>query len=146
MTDFDLSPSGRARREQILKMAVEQGQRQRRQRLAVRGGAVAIVLLAIVATVLRMPHSNSRPIERPFVKSPLPPAPAPQRTLTPKIAIERIQTDPTIAQRLAVAKTPPRWQRLDDDHLIQELAQAGKPAGLVKINGQAAIVFQRPAR
>ena len=47
MSDTELTPSGRKRREEILKMAIQLGRQRRRQQLAVRGGAVAVVLLAI---------------------------------------------------------------------------------------------------
>ena len=146
MTDLELSPSGRARREQILNMAIQQGRRRRRRRLAFRGGAIVIVLLAIGAAVLRMPHAATHPSETAIVEPSPPPAAAPHHAPAAKVVIERFQTDPTIVRRLAVSKTRPRWQRLDDDNFLQELAQAGKPAGLVKINGQVTLIFHHPAR
>jgi hypothetical protein len=146
MIDAELSPFGRERRDQILNMAIQQGRWRRRRRLAIRGGAVVITLLAIGAAVLRLQHTTLHPSERSIVESLSPPAPAPHRALAATFAIERIQTDPTIARRLAVPQSPPRWQRLDDDHLLQELAQAGKPAGLIKIDGQAALLFHRLSR
>jgi len=145
MSDLGLSSQGRARRAQILKMAIQQARWRRRRRLAARGGAVMIVLLAIGIAVLRTPHSIPHPPETQITEPTPLPASAPNRAPAAKIVIERIQTDPTISLRLAVPQTPPRWQRLDDDHLLQELAQAGKPAGLVKINGQATLVFHRPS-
>ena len=146
MTDLELSPSGRARREQILNMAIQQGRRRRRRRLAIRGAAAAIVLLAIGAAVLHMPHFASHPSDTAIVEPSPPHAAATHRVPAAKVVIERLQTDPTIVRRLAISKTRPRWQRLDDDHLLQELAQAGKPAGLVKINGQVTLIFHRPSR
>jgi hypothetical protein len=146
MSDIELSPSGRERREQILTMAIQQARQRRRRRLVIRGGAVAIVLLAIGLAALRLPRPVPHPIELPIVKLVPPATPAPNRAPVAKIVIERIQTDPTIASRLAVPQTPPRWQRLDDDNFLQELAQAGKPAGLVKISGREMLVFHRPSR
>ena len=129
-------------------MAIQQARRRRRRRLALRGGAVGIVLLAIGLAVLRMPRSVPNPSDDREVdyRLHLASVPAPNRTPTAKVVIERIQTDPTIARRLAIPQTPPRWQRLDDDQVLQELERAGKPAGLVKINGQVTLVFHRPSR
>jgi hypothetical protein len=141
MSDLELSPHGRARREQILQMAIQQARRRRRRRLAIRSGAIAMVLLTIGLVVLRGPRSVPHPSETTTVNSTLSAAPVLNPEPAAKIVIERVETDPTIVRRLAVQQTPPRWQRLDDDHLLQELAQAGKPAGLVKINGQATLVF-----
>ncbi len=147
MNDVELSPRGRARRAQILNMAIQQVRRRRRRRLALRGGAVGIVLLAIGLAVLRMPRlvpNPSKTTERSITDSTSPSVPAPKRTPTAKVVIEHIQTDPTITRRLAVAQAPPRWQRLDDDQVLQELERAGKPAGLVKINGQVLACISPP--
>jgi len=149
MSDVELSPRGRARRAQILNMAIQQARRRHRRRLAFRGGAVGIALLAIGLAVLRVPRSVPNPpksTERSIADSTSPTVPAPNRASAAKIVIERIQTDPTITRRLAVPQAPPRWQRLDDDQVLQELERAGKPAGLVKINGQVSLVFHRPSR
>ncbi len=146
MSDVELSPRGRARREQILEMAIRQARRRRRRRLAIRGGAAGVVLLVAGLALLRVPHSAPQRHESPVVKV-LPPAVPPHdNAQAAKLVIEHIQTDPTILRRLTIPKTPPRWQTLDDDQLLQELALAGKPAGLVKINGQASLVFHRPTR
>ena len=151
MSDIELSPRGRARREQILEMAIRQARRRRGRRLAIRGGAAAIVLLVAGLALVRMPHSAPQRHELPVVTSPPPAAPPPaapphDHVQAAKLVIEHIQTDTTIVKRLAVPKTPPRWQTLDDDQLLKELALAGKPAGLVKINGRASLVFNRPTR
>ena len=145
MSDIELSPRGRQRREQILEMAIRQGRQRRRRRLAVRGGAVAIVLLVMATAVLRIPRSAPHQSDLPTAKSAAPAVPTPDRGQQAKVVIERIQTDPTILRRLAVPKSPPLWQTLDDDHLLQELAQAGRPAGLVKIDGRTTLVFRRSA-
>jgi hypothetical protein len=146
MSDIELSPRGRQRREQILEMVIRQSRQRRRRRLAIRGGAVGIVLVVVSIALLRIPRSTPHPSDAPMVKSVPRAAPAPLPRQGGKVVIERIQTDPTIVRRLAVPKSPPRWQTLDDDQLLQELAQAGRPAGLVKIDGRTTLVYHRPVR
>ena len=146
MSDTGLSPSGRKRREQILNMAIQRGRQRRRRRLVVRGGAVTIMFLSIGFSVQRLSRSIPRPNDLPITDSVPLAISAPNRGAVGKVFIERIQTDPTIARRLAVPQSPPCWQRLDDDHLLKELAQAGKPAGLVKINGQVTLIYHHTSR
>ncbi len=145
MSDVELSPRGRGRREQILKMAVRLARQRRRRRFALRGGAAAIVFVVAGIAALLLPRSAPHPSRTPIVITPPPVVPKLDRGQAAKVVIERIQTDPGIVRRLAVAKARPLWQTLDDEHLLQELAQAGRPAGLVKIDGQAMLVFHQPA-
>ena len=53
--------------------------------------------------------------------------------------IERIPTDPTIADRLSVTPSA-HWQQINDDDLIQSLATAGQSVGLVQMNGQTILL------
>jgi hypothetical protein len=101
--------------------------------------------MLIGLAVLRLPIPKSHPYDKTIVKLVPPAVSAPNRTPAARIIIERIQTDPTIASRLAIPRTPPHWQRLDDDHFLGELAKAGKPAGLVKVSGREMLVFHRPS-
>jgi hypothetical protein len=148
MSELELTPRGRARREQILNMAIQQARRRRRRRWARRGGAAAIALLVIGLATLHIPRPVAPPLktnETTGTHATPPKIPTPSRAPSTKVVIERIQTDPTITRRLAVPQTPPRWERLDDDRLLQELAKAGKPAGLVKIDGRVTLVFHHPS-
>ena len=61
-------------------------------------------------------------------------------------SIERIETDPTIARRLAVSPAAPKWEQIDDDQLCRELAKAGLPAGLAKIDGKVTLLFHEHSR
>lgn len=142
MSEIELSPRGRQRREHILEMAIQQARQRRRRRLAVRGGAAAVVLLVAGLALLLVPHPGPQRHELPVAtKSQPPTAPPRDHAQAAKLLIEHIQTDPTLLKRLAVRPSPPRWQTLDDDQLLRELALAGKPAGLVKINGRASLMF-----
>jgi hypothetical protein len=146
MNDVELTPSGQERREQILALAIGETKRRRRRRFAIRGGAIAIILLVIGLTLLRVPRAIPRRSDTQITERIPQNIAPPNRSPLSRIVIERIETDPTIASRLSVPRTPPRWQRLDDNHLLDELAAAGKPAGIVTIGGQSTLVFHAVAR
>ncbi len=59
-----------------------------------------------------------------------------------EIVITRVQTDPTIAARLAVRPQKPNWQKIGDDALLERLTEAGKPAGLAYLDGRPIIMFR----
>jgi len=146
MIDFELSPSGRTRHAQILELAIQQARRQRRQRLTFRASIAVIVLLGIGLALVAVSH---KPIDRPeppsLQASNLHAVPTTGLPSAKKPIIEWIQTDPTIAERLAVPPAKPRWELIDDDQLTQELANAGRPAGLATIGNQVTLVFHKPA-
>jgi hypothetical protein len=139
MIEFDepLSVEGRQRRDQILDVAKRAARTHRRQRLAARSIAGSAAILGMIALVVhtanqfqfRSPHPATPVVALVHPTSP------PQQTLL----VEQIQTDPTITQRLSVLPSP-RWQEINDDELIQSLANAGQPAGLVKMADQTILV------
>ncbi|MGA2257081.1 MAG: hypothetical protein ABSG53_20710 [Thermoguttaceae bacterium] len=142
MMDFELSPLGQARHDRILELALHQARRQRRRRLAVRAG---IIFFALVGIGMALLHVLRSPLDPPRASTAnesiahvLSPA---ERPGARKVIIERIETDPTIARRLAVPSAAPKWEQIDDDQLSQELAKAGRPAGLAKIGGHVTLIF-----
>jgi hypothetical protein len=149
MMDFELTPLGQARHDQILELALRQARRQRRRRQAVRAGILCFALVGIGVALF---HAIRSPLDRPAASTAEESIP---RVLSPvnrsgmgKMTVERIETDPTIARRLAVPPAAPKWEQIDDDQLCQELAKAQRPAGLAKIGGQVTLIFhnQLPKR
>ena len=128
-----LSPDGRRRREEILALALGQARRRRRRRQFAR----ATILCAAIAVAV--------PIMFRFHK-PTPPAPrmvqvSPQPQQTGGIVITRFQTEPGIADRLAIPSVPPHWHRMSDDELLRQLQAAGHPAALASIQGHEMLLF-----
>ena len=125
-SDVPLSVAGKARREEILRLAKGEVRRRRRRRVAVRVGAMCAVLGLGVMVM----WPSGRTVE---VAVKVLPMKAPERAAGLRITF--IQTDPTIADRLSVS--PARsWTVMDDDQLLRSMADAGHPAGLISMNGQ----------
>ena len=132
MINEPLSKQGTIRRQQILSLAHAEARRRRRRLLIGRSFLVAgmfAVAGSIVWSLIRLP-GNPLPVARV-----LPVAPPP-----PVVAIEYVQTDPTITDRLSIKPEPPRWTNVGDDELLQELAAAGQPAGIVCMNGKTILL------
>jgi hypothetical protein len=72
--------------------------------------------------------------QRPIVPTP------PRLAAKPMTTIVRIDTEPGIADRLAIPNRPPAWARAGDQELLRSLADAGHPAGLIYVNGQAILL------
>ncbi len=52
-----------------------------------------------------------------------------------------VRTDPTIVDRLRVdPSTPRRWTTIGDRDLLDGLAAAGQPAGLIHVEGRVLLV------
>jgi hypothetical protein len=129
MNHEPLSHEGSIRREQILALAHQTAHRRRNFRLA-RPVAIALVPIAIVVgMVIRMPLPT--PVSQQVVVHATPAV-----ILQPGIAVEYLQTDPTITDRLTLPPVQPRWTSIDDRQLLDELAAAGQPAGIVCMNGK----------
>ena len=142
-----LSTAGDRRRAAILTMALSAAARRRTRRRRVRVGAGTLAIAALVAVVWPRPAPvrtvpvpvavlTHRPTSRPTVVSSHPPE------RPPTVTVERIETDPTIADRLALRSGRSRWVMLDDAGLVRELAAAGRPGGVVRINGEARLLLR----
>jgi hypothetical protein len=101
----------------------------------VRAGG-GIVLVAIATTFLfwrvsRVPVEDARgPVE-------LHGAVAGQVS---RVVIEEIVTERGIGERLTMAPRRSQLERIGDDELLQSLAVAGYPAGIISLNGQSVLV------
>jgi hypothetical protein len=157
----ELSASGEQRREQILALAVREAGIMRRRR-AVRRAAGAVMVLAVAAGawLFAANHSAQRPAVRAHVPpppaehpklvasrvNPQPPPIAPKQSST-QIVIDRIPTDPTLSQQLALPRQPQvRFERLSDDALLRTLADAGQQASLTYVGGKALVKYRQRTR
>jgi hypothetical protein len=130
----------RSRREQILADALRAADRRRRVRGARQvAGGTCICLLAIgtFGVVSRNFRSSVRPAPLVHVgpnptSAPAPP-PAPVAATTP-------DTPRVVVQIIPADHVERHWQVIDDDQLIAALASAGKPGGVVHLNGKAVVV------
>ena len=154
--NHSLSPAGQQRREAILRQAKAEV-RSRRQRRRTLQGMGGVIMLGLAMLIIRHGHEPAR---HPIAVTPhlvvIPPAPVilrsmpgvrtpqPQRVKAREIVITRIATELNLSHRLAVKATTPRWRKLNDDELIQQLADAGRPAGLAWIDGREMILFRDP--
>jgi hypothetical protein len=128
-----LSASGAARRAQILADAMGAADARRRRarvRRVATGIAVATTAGACLFAVLSKTHDV--------------PAPAPQRS---PIVIAPPHTAPSTAATFAIQiirteDVKPRWETIGDDQLLAMLAEAGRPSGMVELNGKAVVVPQ----
>jgi hypothetical protein len=132
----DNSPEFALRRAEILRLALGEASRRKRKRTAAR--AVGGVIITALAMVFWMDRSNSKsPVHRPEeIVSNLHPASEPSAPTASIATIEFIQNDPTLIDRLAIPAQPPTWRFISDDELLQELAAAGQPTGLIRMNDQ----------
>jgi hypothetical protein len=129
-----LSPTGALRRERILQIAQRAARTRRNKRYFMRTAASAACVFAVVLILHRTqsPSMNIPP------RTPMAQLPTSESKGT--IMIERIETDPTIADRLSVLPRAAQWQQIGDDELLGSLAKAGQPAGLIRVDGQAILV------
>jgi hypothetical protein len=146
MNDWEqpLSPAGQRCRERILQLALHEARQRRQQRWTRRSVGTALVITLALVAVRFIPSKALAPQQDQIVV--VPPhvvAPTPSQ---PKIIISRIETDPTIVDRLAIRPSSKRWQSIGDDELLAGLADAGKPAGLIHIAGHTVLLPQTVAQ
>jgi hypothetical protein len=135
-SDIPLSPVGASRRERILVLAKKQA-RQRRGRRVVRLAGVYILLAATAAFFVHHPSTPQLVRSTPKISPSFHP---PIITSIGHGTITYIQTEAGIASRLAMPRKLRHWQVIGDDELIQTLAAAGQPAGLIRMNGHAILL------
>jgi len=126
-----LSPAGAARRDAMLGALRAEVPRaaaaRRNRRRAVR--AAALIILVGVVGVLALPRRTSVPPPPAHVEAPAPP---PGWTL--------VRTDDTAASRLTVHSRAD-WSGVivNDDELLLELEEMGRPAGIIRTGGKTYI-------
>jgi hypothetical protein len=135
--DLPLSPEGEQRKDEILREVSQRlpgiAARRRARRRAVRGSlAVALALTAGVVVVLtRSTPSNPVPTPAPIIAE----SPAPERPLIDFAVIHTSPVDPVMMYVRADTEVI-NAMVISDDELLRELAAMGRPAGLIRMNGQ----------
>src|SRR5438477_10113167 len=130
MIEFEepFSPEGLARREQILSLTKRAARSRSRKRRAL--PVITTLLLLITSLVVFLNRPSRENLDSTFSRP---------NNAADQIVIERIPTDPTITDRLSVLPSP-KWQVVSDDELLQSLANAGQPAGLVQMDGKTVLL------
>ncbi len=142
-----LSPEGEFRREAILRDLTAQlptivARRRRRKRVVAGSCAVALLLVvgAVVVQMVNLPASVPAPV---IVETPAEPA----ETLIDFAIVRTSESiDPSIYVR--VDNDAINAMVISDDELLRELAQMGRPAGLIRMNGEVRLtrnVVDEPA-
>lgn len=137
-----LTKAGLARREQILGMArVSASRRRRRRRAAGAGGLLMLAALGLGTAHLcfrieHNPNSVARQEGQPMAKA------AADKRETRAMVKPPTKESPTAMPRPPAEHLPVR--RLGDDELLTLLADAGQPAGLAYIEGEALLLFHEP--
>jgi hypothetical protein len=141
-----LSEAGQQKRQGILALAHRAARsrrrRRRRQRVA-RAAAGGATLLLVLALATRWSALHRMPVPGRNPQAVAMNAPATQHNS--RVVIERVYADASITEWLAAAPQPPRWEVIDDDALIRSLADAGQPAGLIRIGKETTLVTSPPA-
>jgi hypothetical protein len=136
-----LSPQGRRRRDEIGRLAREAARRRRRTRRIVPAVAVSVVFLMVAVAMFRfrpISPAPQSPIARKETKAAPLPAPSPPADFGITVAL--IKTESGISDRLSVPAKPREWSNAGDDELLQSLADAGHPSGLLYTNGEAILL------
>jgi hypothetical protein len=129
-----LSRAGRARREALLHTLQREVVRRRRRRAAVRWGALAVLigLGAVPVVVVGRVKARVSPVNTAAV-SPREPATRPREK---GIRIEVVADRPGVVDAYRTETAPLRaGVRVGDEELLSILAQAGRPAGLIRVHG-----------
>jgi hypothetical protein len=135
-----LSPQGRRRRDEIGRLAREAARRRRNKRRIVRA-AVSVVLLGVAIEMYSfrpVPPAQRPPVAR--IEAKVAPTAAPSPPADSGITVALIKTESGISDRLSIPAKPPDWTKAGDDELLQSLADAGHPSGLLYTNGQAILL------
>jgi len=142
-----LSAAGRARRDAMLEELMVEVGRVRRARSLRRRCKSAVALALLLGGVALLPRllGGSGPSS-----APVPPAPVAGPVESPSFVpnapvrqpdqrfthVQRLSTDPAVLSRFAPAPANGTIEIVDDSALLRALAEIGRPAGLIEIDGR----------
>ena len=139
---FRISYEGVKRRDDILRLAKHVAQGRRRRRKLILNSAVYTLFISIslmtayVAMKVPIRPSNSPEIAQ-IAKpadSTAPNTPKVDEKIT-EVTYDRIETDPTLLDRLSIKPEAPVWRSINDDELFRTLVDAGIHGGIVELDG-----------
>jgi hypothetical protein len=133
----ELTDEGKRRATEILRVAKAQGRRKRARRMALRAGAVTVLLIGVASILLKMQMEH----ESPPVAN-VPPSDGNAVVGEKLIMVRYIQTDPDIIEKLRLKPAAPTWRSIDDEQLLRELELAGKPAALAYVDGRTMLMYR----
>ena len=127
--DLELSPTGQARREQILALALRRVRQRRRVRRAMAAGAVCVLMAGVAA------------LFQPTAPAPSTDGPGIARITTVPNPVPRIATLALVQVNADRTPTSITWEVLDDQTLLLALRSAGRPGTITRSEGRARVVF-----
>jgi hypothetical protein len=133
--DVLLSREGAARRDAILADALRTADRRRHWRALRRVAAAACIGAIAFGTVASVYRSTHRPTH---LQSPGRIATSAPSTVPAAIVPEHLPR--IVVQIIPADDVDRKWQVINDDQLLAALADAGKPAGIARVNGKAVLV------
>jgi hypothetical protein len=148
MEPWALTAAGDSRREEIRILSERAlSLRVRRRRTLRAGAAGASALLLILAAFRAFP---ARPQTAPpapqvadngpqVIDGPLPLVHSTSAESPPaltRLTVEHLGDDPGVLNRLRAAAPPSQTLPIDDDELLELLAQSGRPDGLIRLRGR----------
>ena len=142
--DLPLSPAGQARRRGILDQALHQAERRRRRRAALRlsfmaAAAVVAASVGVAVFFATRVHPPIAPTDNGRVATTLP-SPAPTRAAPTSSPAPSQPEPPVVVQVVRSRDVRTAFETIDDEQLLAALADAGRPSGIVRLNGRAEVV------
>lgn len=142
-----LSETGRARRDEILRLAsatmVSHQRSARRRRQFIAGGTLAAVVMFIgvfAATTTpgegdKMAAAGGAAAPAVTIEATVNASDRAARSTRAAVSVRLVQTEPAAVARF-VMRSPAAVDRLSDEALVQLLASIDRPAGLINMDGQ----------
>ena len=133
----ELSDAGEARRDRILEraLAAQRWRVRRRRSVQGAGGALAVVAVVLAArTSIAPPAAAPSGTTDPIAHAPRDPAPAAR----PRVEI--VSTSHADYERLTARGDAGAVDVIGDEELLELLRGAGRPAGIVRVQGRVEVV------
>jgi hypothetical protein len=131
-----LTAAGAARRRQILAAAFREADRRQRRR-TVRRAAVFTCVAGFIGLSLIFIRARTTP-SAPAVA--INPTTQSAITQTTSRADDRVKPPAVAVEFIPAENINRRWEVIDDDQLLDALADAGQPSGIMRIDGKTVVV------
>jgi hypothetical protein len=118
------------RRQIIFQDALRAADRRRHRRLAARAGATGCILGIVAITAFTLVNRREHHIAPIVVQPESRPSKTHVTTTGPKVVVQIIRA----------GDVQPKWQTLSDEQFLAAMADAGRPSGVIELNGKAVVV------